>query len=146
VPIAAAAPACLRSEFIGATIRNDKVPFQQDLLGVLMDLIPPGSTVVDAGANNGMFSAFLAAAVGREGYVYSFEPQARIFQVLNTNAVSCSSAGHSTVWCPPCCCGAHHLTLKRNASPAAHLANCACLACAYTLSFLLHMVPKTHHV
>jgi len=52
-----------------------------------MDLIPSGSTVVDAGANIGMFSAFFAAAVGPNGHVYSFEPQLRVYEMLCTNMV-----------------------------------------------------------
>lgn len=50
-------------------------------MGVMMDLIVPGSTVVDVGGNLGSFTAFFAVATGLEGRVYSFEPQHKMFQV-----------------------------------------------------------------
>lgn len=37
------------NEYVGSTIVTTKEPFQKDLLGALMDLTVPGSTVVDAG-------------------------------------------------------------------------------------------------
>ncbi len=46
-----------------------------------MDLMPPGSTVVDAGANIGTFTIFFAHAVGPYGAVYAFEPQRKLHQV-----------------------------------------------------------------
>jgi hypothetical protein len=46
-----------------------------------VDLIVPGSTVVDVGGNLGSFTAFFAVATGLEGRVYSFEPQNKMFQV-----------------------------------------------------------------
>lgn len=58
-----------------------------------MELIPSGSTVVDAGANIGMFSAFFAAAVGPNGHVYSFEPQLRVYEMLCTNMVRGVASG-----------------------------------------------------
>jgi predicted methyltransferase len=57
-------------------------PYQTELLGPLMDMITPGSTVVDVGGNLGSFTAFFAAAAGLQGRVYSFEPQNKMFQVL----------------------------------------------------------------
>ncbi|KAF8062713.1 hypothetical protein HT031_004043 [Scenedesmus sp. PABB004] len=72
-------------EYVGAHILAQGTPFQAELLGQLMDFISPGSTVVDAGANFGSFSIFFAAAAGPTGRVFSFEPQARMFQLLCTN-------------------------------------------------------------
>ncbi len=56
-------------------------PFDPDLLGALMDLIRPGSTVIDVGGNLGCYTVFFAAATGLEGRVYSFEPQNKMLQV-----------------------------------------------------------------
>ncbi len=57
------------------------VPWEGDLLNVLMDLAPVNSTVIDAGANIGAFSIFLAHKVGPGGRVFSFEPQRKMYQV-----------------------------------------------------------------
>lgn len=40
-----------------------------------------------SGANMGGFSMFFAAATGPTGAVYSFEPQARMYQLLCTNMI-----------------------------------------------------------
>jgi FkbM family methyltransferase len=48
----------------------------------MRDVVKPGHTVVDAGANLGWFSLIAADCVGSAGRVYAFEPQARIFRYL----------------------------------------------------------------
>ena len=48
-------------------------------------LITPGQTVIDAGANIGSFTVYFAQAVGREGRVHAFEPQRVIYHMLCAN-------------------------------------------------------------
>jgi FkbM family methyltransferase len=51
----------------------------------LTSLLRPGDIVVEAGANVGAITVPLAVAVGLEGRVYAFEPQADIALMLATN-------------------------------------------------------------
>ena len=48
-------------------------------------IIRPGATVVDAGANIGAHTVFFARSVGPSGLVLAFEPQRLIFQMLCAN-------------------------------------------------------------
>lgn len=48
-------------------------------------LVRPGDTVVEAGANIGALTVPLARLVGEGGRLYAFEPQAPIHQVLSAN-------------------------------------------------------------
>ena len=48
-------------------------------------VIRPGATVVDAGANIGAHTVFFAQAVGPGGLVLAFEPQRLVFQMLCAN-------------------------------------------------------------
>ena len=43
-------------------------------LAAMREHVRPGATVVDIGARRGLFTAYLARRVGREGYVHAFEP------------------------------------------------------------------------
>jgi FkbM family methyltransferase len=49
------------------------------------DLVPAGSTVLDVGANFGLYSKFLAQAVGPTGRVHAVEPVPGTFDVLRSN-------------------------------------------------------------
>lgn len=51
----------------------------------LHDLIKPGMTVIDVGANIGYYSTMLAALVGKEGWVFAYEPHPTNFALLRTN-------------------------------------------------------------
>ena len=42
---------------------------------VLLQLVPTGGVVIEAGANMGALTVPLAKKVGRSGLVYAFEPQ-----------------------------------------------------------------------
>jgi FkbM family methyltransferase len=57
--------------------------------GLLRCNIAPGATVVDAGANIGIYSRFLADLVGLTGRVHSFEPDPENFQHLFTYLHHC---------------------------------------------------------
>ena len=69
---------------------------------LLAKLLKQGDTVVDAGANIGSHTLFFARAVGRDGRVYSFEPQRFIFQILCGNV---ALNGFRNVWCVPAALG-----------------------------------------
>ncbi|MBS1854273.1 MAG: FkbM family methyltransferase [Acidobacteria bacterium] len=48
-------------------------------------ILRPGMTFLDAGANEGIYTVFAAARVGREGSVLAFEPSSRELQRLEFN-------------------------------------------------------------
>jgi FkbM family methyltransferase len=50
--------------------------------------LSPGSVVVDAGANIGIYSQFLSSCVGSAGIVHSFEPDPENFARLRTEVAS----------------------------------------------------------
>ncbi|MCB1205179.1 MAG: FkbM family methyltransferase [Verrucomicrobiae bacterium] len=62
---------------------------EPDLAAIAL-LTKPGDTVLDIGANFGLFTRFLSESVGNEGTVYSFEPTGDMFTVLENN---CRSLG-----------------------------------------------------
>jgi len=49
---------------------------------LLRDIIRPGMTVVDVGANIGIYTAFMAKIVGEKGRVCAFEPSPQNFKLL----------------------------------------------------------------
>lgn len=63
-------------------------------LAVIGLLTKPGDTVLDIGANFGLFTRFLSESVGKEGRVFSFEPTGDMFEVLEG---SCSALGLENV-------------------------------------------------
>ena len=52
---------------------------------VTRKLISPGDTVLDIGANIGVFSRMLSRCVGPHGKVYAFEPIPQSFEFLSNN-------------------------------------------------------------
>ncbi len=56
-------------------------------IDIFRQILHPGDVVVEAGANIGSHTIFLAQAVGLEGTVFAFEPQRLIFQTLCANLV-----------------------------------------------------------
>ncbi len=54
-------------------------------LEILGQILRPGDTAVDAGANIGTHSLFFSRAVGPAGTVYAFEPDPRAFALLEAN-------------------------------------------------------------
>lgn len=48
-------------------------------------LLKKGDVVIDVGANIGYFSAYAAAAVGKQGQVFCFEPETKNFEQLKLN-------------------------------------------------------------
>lgn len=53
---------------------------------IVSKLIPSGSTVIDIGANIGLFSKCFSFIVGAEGKVYSLEPVPQTYKVLFSNS------------------------------------------------------------
>jgi FkbM family methyltransferase len=60
--------------------------YEAELTHVLRDLLFPGNTFVDVGANEGWFSVLAATQVGPGGRVLAMEPQERLWPVILTNA------------------------------------------------------------
>jgi FkbM family methyltransferase len=58
------------------------------LLGLAAELIRPGDTVWDIGANVGLFTFAAAAAAGRPGRVLAVEPDARLVSLLRRSAAA----------------------------------------------------------
>jgi len=52
---------------------------------ILKKIIHHGDTVIDIGANIGIFTLFFRKLVGDEGMIYSFEPNPTAFSILNKN-------------------------------------------------------------
>ena len=52
---------------------------------LIQQLLRPGQTIVEAGANLGALTLPLSQLVGEKGIVYAFEPQGLVFQNLNAN-------------------------------------------------------------
>ncbi len=50
--------------------------------GIYEHYLKPGMTVVDAGANQGIYTLLASQMVGPEGKVYAFEPEKRLFKDL----------------------------------------------------------------
>ncbi|MEC5126228.1 FkbM family methyltransferase [Verrucomicrobiales bacterium BCK34] len=57
-------------------------------LAVIKELVSPGQSVLDVGANFGLYTKFLSEAAGPEGHVYAFEPTFDMFRVLRNNVES----------------------------------------------------------
>lgn len=100
-------------------------------LELLEQLLRPGMTVVDVGANVGIHSSIAARAIAPSGTVYSFEPVPENFQILVANlarnaitnvvveqlAVG-SEVGDSTIYLEDRSIGTHSL-LRRESSTLA---------------------------
>lgn len=56
--------------------------FDRNLTTVIGNLLPPGGTFVDVGANFGTYTVFAAAKVGPRGTVFAIEPSPDIFPLL----------------------------------------------------------------
>lgn len=59
--------------------------YEPDMLAVVKQLVPPGGTFVDVGANEGYFTIVGAKQVGPTGRVLAVEPQLRAREVLQRN-------------------------------------------------------------
>lgn len=59
--------------------------FEYSTLSIFNINIKKGSFVIDVGANSGLHSIFFSKLVGKEGKVYSFEPDQTTFSLLKRN-------------------------------------------------------------
>jgi FkbM family methyltransferase len=59
--------------------------YERDLGALIRQLIEPGMTVVDVGANVGFYTVQLSQLVGPNGRVFAFEPERIVFDYLNRN-------------------------------------------------------------
>ena len=59
--------------------------YEPQVSRVVTRLLSPGMTIVDAGANWGYFTLLAASRVGRTGRVMAFEPDPRVFALLERN-------------------------------------------------------------
>jgi FkbM family methyltransferase len=60
----------------------------------------PGATIVDAGANIGMFTLFAAQQCRGDAHIYSFEPIPTTFSVLRANAEAANRGDFATQFKP----------------------------------------------
>jgi len=59
--------------------------FSEAEVELFRQIVRPGATVVDVGANIGAHTLFFAGTVGKTGLVLAFEPQRVVFQMLCAN-------------------------------------------------------------
>ncbi len=59
--------------------------FEYSTLKLFEELLNPGDVVLDIGANSGLYSIFYSQLVGESGKVFSFEPDAATFKILQEN-------------------------------------------------------------
>ena len=59
--------------------------FSEHEVDLFRQLVSPGQTILDIGANFGTHTVFLAKAAGQQGRVFAFEPQRVVFQILCAN-------------------------------------------------------------
>jgi FkbM family methyltransferase len=75
----------MNDSVIGASIVKDGLWAPRDLK-VFGDIVEPGMTVLDIGANIGHHTVFFSKRVGKQGRVVAFEPQRTIYHLLAANA------------------------------------------------------------
>jgi FkbM family methyltransferase len=83
-------------KYIGAALEHHGEVNENDFT-LLRSLVGRNDWVVDAGANIGVYSLFFSERVGPTGLVISFEPQAQIAGLLQTN-LSLNQRHRTLVW------------------------------------------------
>lgn len=61
--------------------------YEKAEIKILRNLLKPGMTFVDIGANVGIYSVLASRLVGDGGKIYAFEPEPRNFELLKENLV-----------------------------------------------------------
>lgn len=64
---------------------NKRQSFEYETLELYKSFLKPGFTVLDVGANVGLFSLLGSNQVGETGKIYAFEPSADTYAALNNN-------------------------------------------------------------
>jgi FkbM family methyltransferase len=70
---------------------------EPETAGLLLRLLRPGMTFVDAGAHIGEYTLLAASAVGPTGHVHAFEPDPRVHDFLVRNVASSGAANVTIV-------------------------------------------------
>lgn len=68
------------------------------LTELLAEIVRPGMTVVDIGANLGYFSILMADLVGSEGHVFAFEPNVELARRMTQSLAINGLQGSTTVY------------------------------------------------
>lgn len=99
--------------------------YYEPLLEFGYKLLSAGDCAIDGGANQGIFTCAFAAAVGKTGHVYAFEPQSYAVSCIHRN-VALNSMTNVTVFTlgrrrrylsgdrSRLCSGVHDLATSRN--------------------------------
>jgi FkbM family methyltransferase len=80
-------------ELITPYVLQEQGDWFEDEIKFLRQIVQPGNTIVDIGANYGVYALSLARKVGANGKVWAFEPATETAQLLRE-----SSAANSTTW------------------------------------------------
>ena len=70
--------------FVSRRIREEGI-WEPHETSLILDLLQPGDTFLDVGANIGYFSILAAAAVGEAGSVMAYEPDPENYRLLQAN-------------------------------------------------------------
>lgn len=73
-----------RDRFVSRRIRDEGV-WEPHETSLMLDLLQPGDTFLDVGANIGYFAILAAAAVGEQGSVIAYEPDPENYRLLQAN-------------------------------------------------------------
>ncbi|NTW85116.1 MAG: putative sugar O-methyltransferase [Holophagaceae bacterium] len=76
----------IQDEYAGPSLR-EYGEFRQKELELFKQVITPGDVVIDAGAHIGSHTVAFAQLVEPGGVVVAFEPQSRLYKILNANLV-----------------------------------------------------------
>jgi FkbM family methyltransferase len=71
-------------QFVGQSL-DRYGEFSEGEVDIFRQLVQPGATILEIGANLGTHTVFLAKAAGPGGTLHAFEPQRIIFQILCAN-------------------------------------------------------------
>ena len=80
-------------ELITSYVLQEQGDWFEDEIKFLRELVQPGDTVVDIGANYGVYALSLARKVGANGQVWAFEPASETAKLLRE-----SSSVNNTTW------------------------------------------------
>jgi FkbM family methyltransferase len=67
------------------TVFSEDAKAEDEVIKAMFEIVQPGDTVYDIGANMGIHSVFMSLKVGEHGQVISFEPENRMYEALRKN-------------------------------------------------------------
>ncbi|MFN0118102.1 MAG: FkbM family methyltransferase [Elusimicrobiota bacterium] len=59
--------------------------YEPEMTNSILEILTPGDTFIDLGANEGFFSVLASVQVGKNGTVISIEPQQRLWEIIIKN-------------------------------------------------------------